>query len=1148
MSRFFKLNILFFLLILGGFVFGQDDNFKIKQIPYSHDTIQFDSVSVFSSTFQVFLDSNEIPKQDYYLNPITAQLYFYFNVSEGQIWIRYNVSPINLNQTFSRKNDTLILPDDAQYTESYIYHVTQQSNQNLFGSNGLQKQGSISRGVTVGNAQNLSLQSTLNLQLNGRIAENLYLKGAISDNNIPFQPEGNTQKLQDFDQVYLQVYNDNFSVVGGDFWLKKPQGYFLNYNKRTQGLSLELNQQSSDSVRSFHKVSGAFSKGKFARNIVQGTEGNQGPYRLTGAENEPFIVVLAGTEKVYIDGELLTRGQEFDYIIDYNTSEITFTAKRLITKDKRIIVEFQYSDLNYARSLFSYNSEYVGDRYKVWANYYSEQDAKNQPIQQTLSDADKFSLLNAGDSLNFALSNSIDSVGYFDNRVLYALIDSMGYDSVLVFSVNPDSAFYQAVFQNVGQGNGDYVLDQYTANGKVYKWVEPIGGISQGDFAPVRLLVAPQRKQMFNVGANYQLSKNTSSFLELAYSNFNKNTFSKLDSEDDQGVAVISKTTSVFKLDSLKHNLIKTNINFEYNHKNFNQIQWFRAPEFDRDWNVRNKGYYGHLFLTSADASFVQSKNGTIGFKAENLIWGKDYIGWRNNLFSSIQKENFNFNLDGSWLLSEGVEKSDFFRHKIRLSKQIGKIKLGVEDIHERNKIIDNGSFFLSPISYQFFDVKAYLSSVDSTINKFELYYRQRHDWNADSLRLKHSAVAQEVGFSAQLVKHKNNQTKFNVNYRALEVLDSTLLNFKPENTILGRIEENFRILKNVISSNTFYEIGSGLELKKEFIFIQVPAGQGAYAWIDYNGDNVKDLGEFEIAQFSDQAEYIRVFIPTNEYVRTYSNQFSQTFFIKPEKVWRNKKGIKKFISRFSNQLVYKVNRKTSYEKGAEAFNPFVSEVLDTNLLSTSSVFRNTVYFNRVNSKFGVDYSFQSNASKILLSNGFDSRFHTFNKINLRWNITREHTIKSEYSFGQKSVISDYANNRDYNIDYYLIKPSYSFQPNSKMRLALIGKYSLKHNKSDLNELAIIRDVGIEFRFNQPKKGSFLMQSNFINISYNASNNTSIAYEMLEGLKTGNNVTISLSYQRKVGKNLQLNFNYGGRKSEGNQMIHTGGMELRAFF
>ena len=39
-----------------------------------------------------------------------------------------------------------------------------------------------------------------------------------------------------------------------------------------------------------------------------------------------------------------------------------------------------------------------------------------------------------------------------------------------------------------------------------------------------------------------------------------------------------------------------------------------------------------------------------------------------------------------------------------------------------------------------------------------------------------------------------------------------------------------------------------------------------------------------------------------------------------------------------------------------------------------------------------------------------------------------------------------------------------------------------------------------------------------------------------------------LSLYKKVAKNLQINFNYNGRKSEETNAIHSGGMELRAFF
>jgi len=1120
-----------------------------KIVEFSSDTIQYDSVSVYKFNFKVSVSGVTVGKDKYWVDAIHSRILFNDSLISSTVRLHYSYLPIDLSKEFFRKSDTLIISDTVSNYKPYLYSVSTKNKTNdMFGSSQLSKQGSVSRGMTVGNTQSLSLQSTLNLQLNGKIGPNLFMKGAISDDNIPFQPEGNTQKLQEFDQVFMQVYNDKFAVTGGDFWLKKPDGYFMNYNKRTQGLSIELFQDSAS-----HKISGAFSKGKFARNKIQGVEGNQGPYRLKGAENEQFIVVLAGTEKIYIDGELLKRGQEFDYTIDYNTAQLIFTANRLITKDKRITAEFQYSDLNYARSLFAYNAKFKGVKYNAWVNYYSEQDSKNQSIQQSLNNKDKLVLANAGDSLNFALSNSVDSVGYSDNRVLYQLIDSLGFDSVLVFSVNPSLANFQATFQWLGENKGDYILDQFTANGKVYKWIQPVSGLPQGSYAPVRLLVAPQRKQLVTVGAIYDLHKTTKANVELAYSDFNKNTFSKLHTNDDRGVGVKFGLNSRIKLDSLESNFFISKIDVEYNHENFEPIQWFRSAEFDRDWNVRLKNYSGYQLISTADVGFVNKKYGQVNYKMENLVWGDDYLGWKNNIKARINRNNYLFKVDGSWLLSSGNEKSDFLKHKSEFSKSWKKVKIGVKDEHEKNQFFSTESNLLSPLSYQFYDAKAFIASSDSSINKYELYYQQRHDWKSDSVHLSKVAKAQNFGVVTQFLKNRNNILKLNVNYRILDVLDTTLISVKPENTILSRLENHLKLFKGVITNNTFYVLGSGLELKKEFIYLQVNPGQGTHLWEDYNNDGVKDLDEFEVTEFNDLREYIRVFLPTSEYVRTYSNQFSQTLFIKPERMWREEDGLKGLATRISNQLVYKVNRKTNYEDGVSAFNPFKTKITDSSLISTSSTFRNSIYFNRTNSIFGLDYTYQENGSKVLLSNGFDRRLHTFNKVKLRWNLTKKHSLKLEAIMGRKKTESDYSQSRTFNIDYQEIKSVYSFQPNSKLRVSLNGKYALKINGIEPvvgleKEEAEIKDIGIEFRVNQPKKGSLLGRFNFINIAYNASNNTSLAYEMLEGLKVGNNFTMGLTYQRKVAKNLQLNFNYNGRKSEENSMIHSGGMELRAFF
>lgn len=410
------------------------------------------------------------------------------------------------------------------------------------------------------------------------------------------------------------------------------------------------------------------------------------------------------------------------------------------------------------------------------------------------------------------------------------------------------------------------------------------------------------------------------------------------------------------------------------------------------------------------------------------------------------------------------------------------------------------------------------------------------------------AAKGQNIGVETGLTNNPDHILRINVNYRRLNIVDSTLFNSKPENNILSRLEHVMRLWKGAVTANSFYEIGSGLELRREFVFIEVNAGQGNYTWIDYNNDGIQDLGEFEIAVFTDQGNYIRVFVPTNTYVRAYTNQFTTSLTLAPERIWRNKKGMQKVLARFNNQTVYKVTRKTSNEDNLQLLNPFVYTIADTSLVSISSSFRNTLYFNKTNSVFGVNYSYQENGSKVLLTNGFDTRLTTFHEVQLRWNLNKYFNIRMDGELGRKKNSSDYASGRDYAIDYFEVTPIFSYQPTSAFRIALNSKYSEKENNSELYEKATIRDIGFELRVNQVNKGSFSGRLNYINISYNAALNSAIAFEMLEGLKTGNNFTWGLNYQRKVAKNLQLNFTYNGRKSEESKTIHSGGMELRAFF
>lgn len=1141
----FRLIVYCIALLCASNLHAQTSTFRVKTFAYTSKIIQIDSFSIFPNSIQVYANSLLLASDTYQIDYGKAELQLFEKRSDS-ITIHYRVLPMNISKVYAKRDTSLLFKETMNDRDNYLIKSTFDVK-DVFGGSTLQKAGSISRGVTFGNNQNLGVNSNLNLELSGDISPNLKLLASLSDDNLPIQPDGNTNKLQEFDQLFIQVYNQKFKLIAGDFWLNKPTGYFLNYKKRAQGLTFNY-QWGKDSTKLWKtQASGAFSKGKFARQIIPGIEGNQGPYRLRGNENEPFIIVLAGTERVYIDGKLMERGQEFDYTINYNSSEVIFTSRHQITKDTRIVVEFQYSDQNYARSLFQSATSFEGKKFKFWLNAYSEQDAKNQTIQQSLTPSQKQLLSEIGDSLQFAQTSSIDSVGFLENQLLYKLVDTLGYDSVLVFSVQPSEAVYRASFTFVGAGKGDYILSNYNALGKVYKWVAPVAGEKQGNYAPFRLIVTPKQKQFVSSGIEYKITKNLTFETELAYSNNDVNTFSSLNGSDDHGIANHTKISGVIPFKKISPWKLALKAETEVLNATFSPIEQYRSVEFDRDWNTRNKKFSGNQTYSGIKTDFIHTKNGNLGIEVYYFNIGNDFSGIKSALSSKWHKNGFESTIDLSYLASKTTEKNEFLRHKIALSKTIKKIKIGYLDDHELNKYQSNS--ILNPTSYQFFDYQFYIATNDTLKNNVKLFYRERYDLRSDSTKLTPIAKARTTGLEIKFNQWKNQNLTFLSSYRELAIQNNSLINQAPEKTMLGRIDYELRLLKGAFTWNTFYEIGSGLELRKEFLYIQVNTGQGIYTWIDYNGDGVKDLNEFEVAQFADQASYIRVFTPSNQYTKTYSNEFNQSAYWRPERIWSSKKGALKTLARFSDQVRVRINRKTSLFDGLEAFNPFATQIRDTALIASNTNIRNTLFFNRTSTIFGSDYTYQNTTSKALLASGFDSKSTIYHELSFRWNIAKIFALEGKGQVGTKDAIADYTVGRNYAITYYFIQPSIIYQPSTRFRITLDLRYSTKTNALILGgEKAIVQEIGSTFKFNETEKGSLQGGLKVLKIQFNGNQNSAIGFEMLEALGAGLNATWNIGYQRSVSKNLQLSIQYNGRKSENSTMIHAGGMEVRAFF
>ncbi|MEL6866856.1 MAG: hypothetical protein AAFP19_20700 [Bacteroidota bacterium] len=1157
----------------------QLSNWRTQRLSIDSSVQSIDSLPIVPSSLTVFHAKSgaEIDSSQYQISghTISWAKALVQEKSLIQVDVRYRVlayplekplQHVDTSQVFQRKNEDGLL--------SFEYSPYDPGQQ-LVDFKGLDYSGSFARGLSFGNSQNLVLNSSFNLQMAGKLGDDVEILAAITDQNIPLQAEGNTQQLQEFDRIFIQLKKQNNTFIAGDYELQRPNSYFMNYFKKLQGATFQNSRSLFEKGRLTTKVSGAIARGKFARNVIEQIEGNQGPYKLRGGEGERFIIVLAGTEKVFIDGFLLKRGLEEDYIIDYNRGDITFTANRLITKDTRIIVEFEYADQNYLRSMYAVSSEYQDERWKIQFNLYSEQDGKNSGSNQELDSLDRSRLRMIGDDIDNALGNGIDTLDEFNEfRVKYKLVDTSYViggqtleESVLVYTTSEDSARFTAAFLEVGFGNGDYVIDELTAaNGRVYKWVAPQpNGQRQGNFSPGQKLIAPNQQQMYSLGATYQLKKNATLRTEVALSNKDLNRFSPLDDDDNAGLAVFShyqQRSGVGKGDWE----LQTDVRYEYVQQNFVALNPYRPAEFTRDWNLfsaqLNSGVPGrdglvkaNEHLANAALQIAKGQNASLEYAFGTFLRGNFYNGIRHQVVGRFRKAGFDIDVQGSLLESNSeVETSRFFRPRVNISKtfeQLGNWTLGLQSEREKNsrKALNSDSLNLS--SFYFDRYRFFLKSAEKEQFGVELGYAQRFDYSPVGDAFELLTSADEFTLLGHWNQSRVSQLKWNLSYRELEIDNPEQTTLDPQKTFLGLAEHNLNLLKGAIRSSTNYQIGSGQEPKVQFTYLQVNPGEGTHIWLDSinNNDGQIQLNEMEIAPFQDIADYIRVSTFTDEFIRTNNVQLNQSLRFDPRRLWYQKKDIRRFLSKFSTQSTLIINRRTREADGVSPWNPFQLDIIDSALVAINSRVANTLFFNRNSPSYDVQLGFFINRNRTVLTSGFESRVLNEQFVRSRWNLSQKFSSQLYLSFGNSENDSEFFDQRDYNIREFKVEPRFTFLPTKNFRSILT--YNFKQNENTLpqgGERSTHHNFNLETTLNQASSTAIRLNLSYVLIDYQGETNSPVEFAMLQGLQDGKNYLWNVLIDRRLGQNIQLSISYEGRKTGINPIVHVGRAQVRATF
>ncbi|MGB1307615.1 MAG: hypothetical protein ACPG6B_01800 [Oceanihabitans sp.] len=1143
-----KLTAFLFIFFISLSVFSQEptSNYKTKKYAVAK-TITIDSVSISSGYFNIKTLNNTIIDSTYYTVDFEkAILQFKKPIATDSILINYLNYPKFLTKTYKQLDEKIIV--DNTNNQQQLYKIKQSNKTNNFTPfDGLTTSGSISRGVVIGNNQNSVLNSELDLQITGKLSDKISLRASIQDANIPLQESGYSQRLDEFDQVFVELFSDNWKIRAGDVDLENKQSSFASFSKRVQGLSLGATLNHSDSKTNLF-AAGAIVRGQFTSSKFIAQEGNQGPYKLRGPNGELFVLVVSGSETVYVNGIALERGENKDYIINYNAGEIIFNATFPITSEMRITVDYQFSERNYSRLVVYGGGNYDSEKLKLGISIYSENDAKNNPLQQNLSSSQVNILADAGDDTSLMTAPSATPETYSENKILYKKEMQNGIET-FVFSNNPDDELFNVRFTLVGDNQGNYIISNSSAITTIFEYVAPVAGVSQGNYEPIVQLVAPNKLQLAVLNGSYAPSPKTNIGFEVAGSKNDLNLFSNIDDNNNDGFASkLSLQQAVIKKDSLWN--LNAIANATFIQENFRTIERLYNAEFIRDWNIEqeetNQNVINNgnqtLFLSGIEA--LHHKKGLAKYQFEYLNYSKNFNGSRHLLLGDLKLNKWHILTNSSFLNAESNKNnSTFLRTYNNITYSLKKAWVGTKLALESNEQKDKATDTFTTLSQRFKSYEIFTGIGDSSKVFVQVGYKHRINDSIVGTKLKKVNSSNTYYIDSKIIQNENTNLSLYANYRTLKNVDKELEN---EESLNSRMQFSQKLFKQILHWNTVYETNSGTLARQEFTYVEVEPGQGVYTWIDYNENGIQELEEFEIAQFSDQGTYIRVLLPNQVFIKTHQNRLSQTLTINFQQWANNQNNFKKFLAHFYNQASYLIDRKQKREGKAFNLNPFNND--KEKRLGLQSNFRNVLFFNRGKQRYTTSYTYLTNASRNLLSVGAIESNSKSHQLLFNHKFAKNWLLNLQSNFNKNESKSENFSSKNFKIEDTQLNPKISYLLSDNARFDVFYQYSKKENTIGNLETLKQDKYGISFAFSSKQQLAVSGEFNYFSNAFTGNANSPVAYQMLEGLQPGKNYTWTLLAQKKLTKYLDLNLSYFGRKSETSKVIHTGNIQLKAYF
>ncbi|MBO6525027.1 MAG: hypothetical protein JJ971_14460 [Balneolaceae bacterium] len=1068
--------------------------------------------------------------------------------SVERIRIEFAAYPFAVRRVFQNRE---ILNLDSSYygveNDSLSQELIQASTQSTFDDSELNQRGSLSRGIIVGTNQDFALESGLQFELSGKLTDDVSINASLTDKSIPIQPDGATQNIREFDRVFIQLQSQNTTVEMGDVDVSFEQSTFARLNRRLQGAAGYTSTKYGDYNAALSVVRGTFKSLSFA-----GQDGVQGPYRLSGRDGEEFVIILAGTERIYINGQRIERGQENDYIIDYGLGEVFFTNNLLIKDETRILIEYEYIDQNFNRTLVAAEAgeEFLGGRFRLGASVIRQADGDELLSQQSLTESDIEVLRGIGDNLDAAVvSGERLADGENDNNIRYAKLDTVfNGETYEIFKNIPGSSesIYIVRFSKVEEGTGSYQRIGSSVNGLLYEWVGP----NQGDYEPFRRLPAPEQQQMVALNSSFSLSDNIELYGEWAASGYDQNRFSTLDDGDNNDFSYLSGV----RIHELNSGIgrISASVQRRYSGERFEYFERTKEVEFDRKWNI-SRNTQTREAINEASIQVLPSSNTSIAGEY-GFINQTDFRGYRQGAQLRSTEKGFLLNYNQDWVRSEDEllnQKGEWFRQKGSIGKEIFEkwtpyIGFEQEKREERSLLSDS----LLNTSFSFYEVGPGIRFNSTAIEvDASFLYRAEKRILDNEFRDQSSAMEQRLTFNYRPNNYIGTQNKIAVRSKDFtrEFEEQGSANRRG---LLIRSVTDYETESDFLNGQFFYEANTQRRALLQEAYIEVGPELGQYVWIDFNEDGVQQIDEFFPELSPNEGIFVRQFLPSDELfpVIDLKARFRNEF--KPFKFLREDSDLTRVLSNMELRSRIDIAENSTTEKLQDVYllrlNTFRN---DSSTVQGRLIWEKELDVFPAIPKTDVLIGYNESHSLNQRSTESVKLFSSVFFLNSSYQIAERTRLSTDLTSGFNRSESNRLSSRNFDIRSTTISPGVQTTLNRSWQTSFSVSYASKSDQAPVVPVnaRILKIINSHRAFLWRK-----LQANArmeLRSAYVKGSSSSLGtFELTEGTGSGTNLIWSFAGSYRASELIRISFNYDGRTVKERQDIHTLKLVVSAVF